>query len=232
MTAHLRSLGHQVNRKRLQNLMRKMSLEAIYPKPNLSKSSRESLKFPYLLKGLNIDHSNHVWAADITYIPTSNGYLYLMAVLDLFSRFVVSWQLSDNLESDFCVEALEKALLQGTPRIFNTDQGVQFTCKRFVDSLQSREIGVSMDGKGRYWDNIFVERLWRTVKYEEVYLKGYEDGKAAQKGLSEYFHFYNNERPHQSLNSCSPILIYQQNRLDLLSGDAVPPLPLNPYGPK
>jgi putative transposase len=209
MTAHLRQLNYLVNRKRVQNLMRKMGLEAIYQKPNLSKRADDYLKFPYLLTGLKIDHPNHVWGADITYIPVDDGYLYLIAILDLFSRYVVSWQLSNSLESDFCLEALEKAFASGKPEIFNTDQGAQFTSKRFVGCLQRREIQVSMDGKGRYWDNIFVERLWRSVKYEEVYLKQYEDGKEALAGLRDYFYFYNHQRPHQSLGYCAPSVYYQ-----------------------
>lgn len=209
MTANLRKNNHLVNRKRVQNLMRKMGLEAIYQKPNLSKSSHEHLKFPYLLKGLTIDRINQVWATDITYIPTSNGYLYLVAVLDLFSRYIVSWQLSNNLDSNFCIEALEEAISKAVPEIFNTDQGVQFTCKRFVGALQSQGIKVSMDGKGRYLDNIFVERLWRTVKYEEVYIKRYENGKEAHDGLSYYINYYNTKRLHKALNYHSPVSVYE-----------------------
>ena len=209
MMITLRNMGYEVNRKRVQGLMRKMGLEAMGPKPNLSKSSREHIKFPYLLKGLKINSVNQVWAADITYIPTNNGYLYLVAILDLYSRYVLSWELSNTLESDFCLEALEKAVSKDRPEIFNTDQGVQFTCKKFVNFLQKNKIQVSMDGRGRYWDNIFIERLWRTVKYEEVYLKHYEDGLEAKQGLDSYLKFYNTERIHQSLDYKTPSVIYQ-----------------------
>lgn len=209
MTAYLRSLEEPVNRKRVINLMQKMGLEAMYPKPHLSKAAKEHLKFPYLLAGVMINHVNHVWGADITYIPTVNGYLYLVAVLDLYSRYVVSWELSESLESDFCLKVLKQAISKGKPEIFNTDQGCQFTSKKFVETLQASKIKISMDGKGRCWDNIFVERLWRTVKYEEVYLKDYESGQEAQSSLSAYLKFYNKERLHQALGYRTPETVFK-----------------------
>jgi len=209
MTSYLCSEGYEVNRKRVQRLMRKMGLEAIYPGPNLSKRRQEHQVYPYLLRGLDIVRPNQVWATDVTYIPMSEGFLYLVAVMDLFSRYVLSWKLSNTLESQFCIDALRKALEMATPEIFNTDQGCQFTSNDFTGVLKKKEIKISMDGKGRAFDNIFVERLWRSVKYEEVYLKDYQGGEEAHNSIKEYFNFFNKERPHQALGNMTPEQVYE-----------------------
>lgn len=213
MTHWLRSQGHQVNPKRVRRLLRFMGLEAVYPKPRLSQSDEGHQKYPYLLKGLTITEPDQVWATDITYIRLERGFAYLMAIMDWFSRYVVEWELSLSLEADFCVSALERALSSGSPGIFNTDQGSQFTSEAFTGLLKAAEVRISMDGRGRAFDNIFVERLWRTVKYEEVYLKDYEHVLAARENLAEYFAFYNHERPHQSLGYRTPANIYKRGRL-------------------
>jgi putative transposase len=196
--------GPRVNRKRVQRLMRLMGLEAIYPKPRTSVPGAPVKRYPYLLRNLEITRPNQVWSADITYVPMRRGFLYLVAVLDWYSRYVLSWRLSNSLEERFCVEALEEALSLGCPEIFNTDQGVQFTGRRFVSCLEESGISVSWDGRGRALDNVFVERLWRTVKYEEIYLKAYADGAEGRESLERYFPFYNRERPHQSLGYQTP----------------------------
>jgi putative transposase len=211
LTAVLRRGGYPVNRKRIVRLMRVMGLEAIYPKPHLSKPAAENRKYPYLLKGLEISSPNQVWGTDITYIPVRGGFLYLTAVMDWFARYVISWRLSNTLDVGFCLEALEEALSQGTPKIFNSDQGSQFTSREFTNALEARGVQISMDGKGRAFDNIFVERLWRTIKYEEVYLKKYETGLQANRGLNSYMRFYNDERPHQALGYCTPREAYYGN---------------------
>lgn len=208
MTAFLRRQGHLVNRKRVMRLMRMMGLEAIYPKPNLSKAAAGHKKYPYLLKDLQILSPNHVWSTDITYIPVKGGFLYLTAIMDWFTRYILSWRLSNTMDVGFCLEALEEALSQGSPSIFNSDQGSQFTSKEFTGSLKARDIKISMDGKGRAFDNIFVERLWRTIKYEEVYLKKYETCRDAHLGLRSYIKFYNEERPHSSLSYRTPQEVY------------------------
>lgn len=209
MTAYLWDIGHPVSRKRVQRLMRLMGLEAIYPKPNLSKRRHNHKVYPYLLKDVSIDRPNFVWSTDITYIRLSSGFLYLTAIIDWFSRYVLSWRLSNCLESSFCVEALLDALIGNPhPEIFNTDQGVQFTSAIFLEPLLTREIKVSMDSRGRALDNIFVERLWRSLKYEEVYLKEYKTVLEARESISQYFHFYNNKRLHQSLGYKTPQSIY------------------------
>lgn len=186
MTAHLRKQGHQVNRKRVSRLMRNMGIEAMYPKPKKGLWKNTHKKFPYLLKNVDIAPQNHVWGSDITYIPVKDGYLYLVAILDIYSRFVLSWRLCNNLESDFCIKALQESFSWGKPKIFNTDQGVQFTSNKFIECLQDKEIQVSMSGKGRCWDNIFVERFWRTLKYEEVYLKYYTTFEEAEENIRSY----------------------------------------------
>jgi putative transposase len=188
--------------------MRKMSLEAIYPKPNLSKAKDNVRKYPYLLKEEEITAPNQVWSTDITYIPVAVGYIYLVAVIDWHSRYVLSWELSNTMDMTFCLSALEKALAQNTPKIFNTDQGSQFTSVIFTGRLEEKGIRVSQDGRGRALDNIFVERLWRSVKYEEVYPKVYTSVQEALNGLEKYFHFYNNERLHQSLNYENPATVH------------------------
>lgn len=204
LTAWLDRQGHRVNRKRVQRLMRLMGLEAIYPKPNLSKRRQDHEIFPYLLKGVKIKQPDFVWSSDITYIRIGRGFVYLTAVMDWFSRYVLSWKLSNTLEPDFCVEALNEALALSLPFIFNMDQGSQYTSKQFLKPLKDNGIKISMDSKGRALDNIFVERLWRTVKYEEVYIKEYRTAKDAHASLKDYFLFYNNERLHQSLDYLTP----------------------------
>lgn len=208
MTAHLRRQGYQVNHKRVQRLMQKMGIQAIYPKPRTSVAEKAHKKYPYLLRGLKIAQPNFVWSADITYIPMHQGFMYLVAVLDWFSRYVLSWQLSNTLDGYFCLEALQQALRTGRPSIFNTDQGVQFTAKEFTDFLDNSNIRISMDGRGRAMDNIFIERLWRSVKYEDIYLRDYTNVPELAEGLAGYFRFYNDERPHQSLAYCTPAEIH------------------------
>lgn len=203
--------GFQVNRKRIQALMRKMGIAAIYPKPNLSKASKEHKIYPYLLRGVAIMRPNQVWSTDITYIRLNGGFIYLTAVMDWFSRYVLSWRLSNSLETDFCLEALEEALMMGRPEIFNTDQGSQFTSDKFTRPLIEGEIAISMDGKGRALDNVFVERLWRSVKYEEVYIKNYQNVKDAYCNLKNYFTYYNTQRLHQALDYKRPFEVYKTN---------------------
>jgi putative transposase len=208
MTAWLATQGEIVNPKRVRRLLRKMGIEAIYPKPNLSRPQDNVRKYPYLLREEKITAPNQVWSTDITYIPLPQGYVYLVAVIDWYSRYVLSWELSNTMDMTFCLSALEKALAQNTPKIFNSDQGSQFTSTAFTGRLEKEGILVSQDGRGRALDNIFVERLWRSVKYEEVYLKGYTSVIEALRGLEEYFDFYNNERMHQSLNYQTPAMIH------------------------
>ena len=205
--------GHWVNRKRVQRLMRTLGLQVIYRRPRTSKPAPGHKVYPYLLGGMEITGPNQVWAADITYIPMARGFLYLVAIMDWYSRYVVAWRLSNTLDADFCVETLEEALGKGKPEVFNTDQGSQFTSEGFTELLEEHGVSISMDGKGRYTDNIFVERLWRTVKYEEVYLKAYINGREAKDGLEAYFHFYNTQRPHQALGYRTPAEVF--------SGDSV-----------
>ena len=192
--------------------MRAVGLEAIYRKPNTSKPAPGHRIYPYLLKGATVDKVNQVWAADITYLPMARGFLYLVAIMDWHSRYVLSWRLSNTLGADFCIDALKEALGKGQPEVFNTDQGSQFTSEAFSGLLLERGIKVSMDGKGRYLDNIFVERLWRSVKYEEVYLKAYRDGSEARRGIDAYLDFYNRERPHQSLGYRTPSQVFASGR--------------------
>ena len=208
MTAHLRQLGHPVNEKRVRRLLRLMGLEAVYPKPKLSTRHPEHKVFPYLLKGVTITHCNQVWSTDITYIRLQKGFLYLMAVLDWHSRYVLTWALSPTLEAEFCIEALAELLERAQCEVFNSDQGSQFTTKRFTDILLAKDIQVSMDGRGRVFDNIFVERLWRTVKYEKVYLCDFQSVQEAYTELKAYFTFYNHERLHQALGYQTPAQVY------------------------
>jgi putative transposase len=210
MTVCLRQQGEAVNHKRVARLMRVMGLEAIYPKPRLSEAVAGHRIFPYLLRNVTITRPNQVWSTDITYIRLSEGFVYLMAILDWYSRYVVAWEVSVSLERSFCVTALEWALRTTRPEIFNSDQGAQFTSPEFTDRLQAHDIAISMDGRGRALDNIFVERLWRTVKYEEVYLKDYATVREAVTSLSAYFRFYNHERPHQSLGYRTPAAVYAE----------------------
>lgn len=210
MVAYLRSLGHEVNPKRVRRLLRTMGLEALYQKPNISKPNPEHTIYPYLLRGLAIERCDQVWSTDITYVRLASGFVYLMAVLDWYSRYVLGWALSTTLDADFCIEAVGKILEQRRCDIFNTDQGGQFTTPRFTQPLLDRGIKVSMDGRGRALDNIFVERLWRTVKYEYVYLQEIQTVREAWLGLRGFFNFYNHERFHQSLDYRTPAQVYFQ----------------------
>lgn len=209
ISRELRSQGLVVNRKRVQRLMRIMGLEALAPKPNTSQPAPEHPVYPYLLRKLSIGRPNQVWAADITYVPLAHGFAYLVAIMDWYSRRVLSWRLSNSLDTSFCVEALEDALARfGRPEIFNTDQGSQFTSEAFTQLLLDRGVKISMDGKGRCIDNVFVERLWRSVKYEEVYLNDYDNLVDARAGIGRYFTFYNDRRPHQALGYQTPAGFY------------------------
>jgi len=208
--------GHWVNRKKVRRLMRTMGLQAIYRRPRTSQPGPGHKVYPYLLGAMEITRPNQAWVADITYIPMAKGFHYLVAIMDWYSRYVVAWRLSNTMDADFCVEALEEALGKVTPEVFNTDQGSQFTSEGFTDLLEQHGIKISMDGKGRYADNILAERLWRTVKYEEVYLKAYTDGRQAKADLDAYFLFYNTQRPHQALGYRTPAEVFngEPARLD------------------
>jgi putative transposase len=212
MTVSLSRQGHQVNRKRVQRLMRRMGIEAIYRRPKTTRPDSGHKVYPYLLKGLQIDKVNQVWATDITYIPMACGFMYLMCVMGWHSRYVLSWRLSNTLEVDFCVEALEEALSYDAPGILNTDQGSQFTSEAFTSVLLNRGVQISMDSAGSYMGNVFVERLWRSVKYEEVYLKAYGSVAEARAGIGAYLRFYNNERPHQALDYRTPAQVFEEGR--------------------
>jgi putative transposase len=221
MTAWLRSQGYSVNRKRVRRLMEIMGLRAIYRRPRTSQPAPGHQVYPYLLRGVAITQPNQVWTADITYIPMARGFLYLVAIMDWYSRYVLSWRLSNTLEVDFCIEALEEALRNGQPEIFNTDQGAQFTSQAFTSLLEQHGVRVSMDGKGRYTDNLFIERLWRSLKYEEVYLKAYTGGKEARAGIGGYFDFYNMERPHQALGYQTPAEVFINGKKTASPADLV-----------
>ena len=208
MTAWLQRQGFSVNHKRVARLMRAMGLEAIHPKRKTSMPNKKHKIYPYLLRGVDIDRPDHVWCADITYIRMLHGFVYLVAIMDWFSRYVLAWELSITMEKQFCLDALDQALAGNSPVIFNTDQGSQFTTRQFTGRLEDRGVAVSMDGRGRVFDNIFIERLWRTVKYEEVYLYSYETVTEARSNLSRYFGFYNNERIHSSLGNLTPYEVY------------------------
>jgi len=210
MTMYLRNdLGYDVNKKRIERLYKLMNIYGVVPGPHTSRGNKEHKKYPYLLRNLTISHANQVWATDITYIPVKNGFMYLIAIIDLYSRYVVKWALSNTMEAEWCAEVLEEAINEcGKPKIFNTDQGSQFTSDVFISILKDNSITISMDGKGRATDNIFIERLWRSVKYEDVYLHAYESGIELYKGLNRYFKFYNNKRRHSSIDHKRPIDIY------------------------
>jgi putative transposase len=209
MTLHLRRLGYRVNRKHIQRLMRLMGLEAIYPKPKTSRPHPEHKIYPYLLRNLNIDRPNQVWAADITYVPMARGFMFLVAVMDWYSRKVLSFKLSNTLDTDFCLEAVEEAIrTYGPPEIFNTDQGAQFTSQAFTGLLDQHQIRISMDGRGRVQDNIFIERLWWTIKYQFIYLRNFDSGSDLRLGLDEWLRFYNQERPHQTFGQLTPDEVY------------------------
>jgi putative transposase len=212
MAVWLKGTGAIVNRKRVQRLMRVMGIEAIYPRPRLSVPDRQHKVYPYLLRDVPIRRVDQVWSTDITYVPMPQGFMYLAAVIDWYSRYVIAWRLSNTLDGEFCLEMLEEALSRGRPEVFNTDQGVQFTAAAWTGRLETAGVKVSMDGKGRWADNVWVERLWRTVKYEELYLKRYETVPQLQAGLSAWFGFYNEERPHQSLEYRTPAAVYSEGR--------------------
>ena len=206
----LQDEGFAVNRKRVQRLMRQMGITALYQKTNTSRPGKGHKIYPYLLRGLEIDRANQVWAADIFYVPMARGFVYVVAIMDWYSRKVLAWRVSNTMDADFCVEALEEALRHhGAPEIFNTDQGAQFTSEAFTDALKAAGIRISMDGKGRWVDNVFVDRLWRSLKYEEVYLKAYDSVAEARLGIGYYFRFYNRERRHQSLDRQTPDQVFE-----------------------
>ena len=208
------SKGYDVGRDRVRRLMLRMGIEALYIKPNLSAAHPDHIKYPYLLRGLEITRANHVWAADITYIPMAKGFCYLVAIMDWASRMVLSWRVSNTLDSAFCVDALEDAIAKfGCPEIFNTDQGSQFTSEAFTGTLKSRGIAISMDGKGRWMDNVFIERLWKSVKNEDIYLKAYGSMAEVKNGLSSYFTFYNERRWHNSFDRKTPAMVYLNNQV-------------------
>lgn len=213
LTAQLRREGHDVGRRHVATLMRRMGIEALYRKRRTSIPARGATVYPYLLTDLAIERPNQVWASDITYLPMAHGFLYLVAILDVYSRKVLAWRLSNTMTADFCVEALEEALARyGTPEIFNTDQGSQFTCEDWIAPLKAAGVAISMDGKGRWIDNVFIERLWRTVKYENIYLRGYETAVELERGLASYFDFYRYERLHMALDYQTPWEVYSAGR--------------------
>src|SRR5262245_57174685 len=212
LTKWLIAQGEEVNRKRVQRLLRLMGLEAIYPKPKLSAARAGHRSYPYLLRDVRIERPDQVWSTDITYVPLSTGFMYLAAVIDWHSRYVIAWRLSNTLDGSFCLEMLDEALALGRPEVFNTDQGAQFTAEAFTGRLQAAGVKVSMGGKGRCLDNVVVERLWRTVKYEDIYLRRYEAVPQLLAGLKDYFPFYNERRPHQSLDYRTPAEVYRSSR--------------------
>jgi putative transposase len=236
IAAWLKSQGQGVNRKRVRRLMRTMGLKAIYRRPRTSQPAAGHKIYPYLISGIKITRPNQVWAADITYntSPWPEEFLYLVAIIDVYSRYVLSGRLSNTLDADFCVEALHEALKRGRPEIFNTDQGSQFTSEAFTGLLKQHGVRISMDGKGSYNDNLFIERLWRSVKYEEVYLKAYQDGKEARSSIGNYFRFYNTERPHQALGYRTPTEVFNAIPVEATSRSMVESLipdPLRIAGP-
>jgi putative transposase len=219
-----REKGLVVNHKRVRRLMRKMGLMAIYPKPRTTQSIMEHAKYPCLIRKMDITDSDQVWCSDITYIRMRHGFMYLVAIMDYFSRYVISWSVSNSLESLFCMDALDEALSFSKPMVFHSDQGSQYTCIDFIDELKARKIKVSMSGRGRCFDNILAERLWRTVKYEEIYLREYDNGHELIRYLRQYFDYYNHRRPHRSLGKKTPAEVYQTNGQSLRSAPATPPL--------
>ena len=215
MTKVLRRRGHEVNRKRVQRLMQLMGLRSLCPQPKTTTPNKAHPVYPYLLRGLNVDHPNHVWCSDLTYIPFKKGFLYLVAIMDWHSRKVLTWRVSNTMTSDFCVAALVEALaLYGTPEIFNTDQGAQFTSDAFTSVLRDAGVTISMDGVGRAIDNVFIERLWRTLKYDHVYLNPAESGNACRDGITGFLTYYNEDRPHSALNDATPDEVYYQSRIN------------------
>lgn len=230
MAVCLKVQGYRVSRKRVRRLMDVMGINAIYRRPRTSKPAPGHKLYPYLLGDMSITRPKQVWAADITYIPMARGFLYLMAIIDWYSRYVLSWRLSNTLDTAFCIEALEEALKKEKPEIFNTDQGAQFTSEAFTGLLEQHGVKISMDGKGSYTDNLFIERLWRTVKYEEVYLKAYQDGREAKLNLGNYFRFYNTERPHQSHGYRTPAEIFYAIPVESNNGAMIESLTPKPLG--
>jgi putative transposase len=211
-TVFLRSMGYEVNRKRVIRLMRQLGLQAIYPKRRTTIVNPENRVYPYLLRDLSIERANHVWCTDITYLPTGKGHFYLVAIMDWYSRRVLAWKISNTMDVDFCKRALEEALLNyGKPEIFNSDQGSQFTSKEFTERLQKEKVKISMDGRGRCYDNIFIERLWRSLKYELIYIQEFENGKELTEEVNKWFNWYNKERPHQALDYQTPDEVYRQS---------------------
>jgi len=234
IAAWLKKQEYGVNRKRVRRLMRTMGLKAIYRRPRTSQPAPGHKIYPYLLSGMKITRPNQVWASDITYIPMARGFLYLVAIIDWYSRYVLSWRLSNTLDAGFCIEALQEALRKGKPEIFNTDQGSQFTGEAFTGLLEQYGVRISMDGKGSYNDNLFIERLWRTVKYEEVYLKAYENGRDARACIGDYFRFYNTKRPHQALGYRTPAEVFNSTPVEAtIAGmiESLTPDPLRIAGP-
>ena len=222
MTTLLRAEGHAVNRKRIRRLMGEMGIAALGPKPRTTKPAPGHKIYPYLLRGLAIERPNQVWCADITYIPVGRGFLYLVAIMDWASRAVLSWRLSNTLDGSFCVSALEEALARfGKPAIFNTDQGCQFTAAAFTGTLAAAGVRISMDGCGRWMDNVFIERLWRSLKCEDIYLKGYTDGREAKAGIASWITFYNGRRPHQALGNRTPMAVWREGTTGALGTAAV-----------
>jgi putative transposase len=222
MAVLLRAEGHAVNRKRARRLMRRMGIAALGPKPRTTKPAPGHKIFPYLLRGMAIDRPNQVWAADITYVPIGRGFLYLVAIMDWASRAVLAWRLSNTMDVSFCVSALEEALARfGRPEIFNTDQGSQFTSAAFTGVLAAADVRISMDGRGRWMDNVFIERLWRSLKYEDIYLKGYADGRDARTGIGLWMAFYNGRRPHQALGDRTPMAVWREGTAGSLGDTAV-----------
>jgi len=208
MATELKQMGYSVNRKRTQRLMRQMGIQAIYPKPRLSLNQKEHKIYPYLLRDVCVERADQVWSADITYISLRHGFVYLVAILDWYSRYVLSWQLSNTLDTTFCLEALDEALALSEPEIFNTDQGCQFTSLAFTGRLKEAGVKISMDGRGRVFDNIFIERLWRSLKYEDIYIRDYQRVLELCDGIDRYFRFYNHQRPHQALKDKTPAMVY------------------------
>jgi putative transposase len=222
MAEMLATDGRRLNRKRMQRLMRRMGIAALGPKPRTTKPAPGHKIFPYLLRSLPIDRPNQVWAADITYVPIGRGFLYLVAVMDWASRAVLAWRLSNTMDVSFCVGALEEALIRfGKPDIFNTDQGSQFTSAAFTGTLAQAGVRISMDGRGRWLDNVFIERLWRSLKYEDIYLKGYADGREARTGIGAWFAFYNARRPHQALGNRTPMQVWRDGTTGALGETVV-----------
>jgi putative transposase len=212
MVDFLRDEGYVVNRKKVQRLMRQMGIEGLAPKPRTTRPNTQHRVYPYLLRDLDITRPNQVWCSDITYIPLHAGYLYLVAVMDWYSRYILSWRLSNTLDAEFCVAALDEALARGTPEVFNTDQGAQFTSREFIARLEAAAVAISMDGRGRALDNVMIERFWRTLKYEEVYLKEYRSGADCYQGLKAYVQYYGHQRRHQSLEHRTPWEVYHPSR--------------------